>query len=214
MDASLIIVIIFIVIIAVIISITNEKKRTEKFKQIAPQIGLRFIEDNHEKYSFKIFKKGHSQKIKNNLNGSYDGFSIDVFDYIFTIGYGRGRKTHKQTVAIVKLKNRILPKFNLGPESFFHRIGDLFGSHDIDFEQFPKFSKNYLLKGDSESEIRNIFNQKVIQYFEKQEYIRNIEANSDQILYYTLNHRFRPDELIEFLDQAIEVAKIFDRSEW
>jgi len=35
----------------------------------------------------------------------------------------------------------------MGPESFFHRIGDVFGFKDIDFDEEPGFSGCYLLKG-------------------------------------------------------------------
>jgi len=49
-----------------------------------------------------------------------------------------------------------LPFFELKPENTFHKIGQVFGYQDIDFEAFPNFSKGYLLRG--------LMNQKFVNY--------------------------------------------------
>jgi hypothetical protein len=216
----------FIIFGAVILSIGgilifvyfSEKKRTELMMQAARQRGFSFKPKPElavlEKYKeFKLFNKGHSKKIRNMMEGSKNGKSFIIFDYRYTIGGGKSSHTYNQTVAVVKLYS-VIPLFYLGPQYFFHRIGEMFGSKDIDFEKYPVFSKMYLLKGGSEHAIRQLFNDEVISYFEKQPKGVNIESDGKRIAYYRLSKRVKPEQLDSFLEEASKVVGFFDKEEF
>jgi hypothetical protein len=62
------------------------------------------------------------------------------------------------TVTLIEIEKFYIPSFFMGPESLFDKIGELFSKTYIDFKEFLRFSKNYLLKGSDETIIRSLFN--------------------------------------------------------
>ena len=50
-----------------------------------------------------------------------------------------------------------VPRFALTREGLLHRVGAALGFQDIDFDEDPEFSKRFVLKGDDEHAIREIF---------------------------------------------------------
>jgi hypothetical protein len=89
------------------------------------------------------------------------------------------------------------PKFELEPENTFHKIGQVFGYQDIDFESFPIFSKKYLLRGNDEAKIRELFTPEVIKFFERNQNI-HIEAQGNTLIFYRPSKRCKPDEIKGF----------------
>ena len=160
---------------------------------------------------FKIFKKGHSRKAYNLLRGNKEGKELLIFDYDYVTGGGKNRTVHKQTIAEVKMQGTALPKFILGKENFFHKIGDVLGFKDIDFNTNKVFSDKFLLKGAPENGIRNIFNSNVLYYFENQDSDINVEGHLDRIIYYKAGRRIKPNEITPFMQKSLEIANLFDR---
>ena len=68
---------------------------------------------------------------------------------------------HSSTTAQAVLSFRSpglnLPRFVLRPAALFHRMGDVVGLHDIDFDAHPQFSKKYLLRGTDDEKVRDLF---------------------------------------------------------
>ncbi len=122
---------------------------------------LRLLKD------FRLFKKGFSKKITNILQEKEEFLTSDIriFDYQYTQRYGKTTKTYKQTVFFIQSKALDLPKFYMEPEYFFHRIANFFGINDIDFEAYPEFSKQYLLKSKDEDRLRSKMSEEVLHYF-------------------------------------------------
>ena len=50
------------------------------------------------------------------------------------------------------------------PENFFHKIGSLFGMQDIDFEEWPEFSHEFLVQGD-EWGVRRLMDEGLAKFF-------------------------------------------------
>ena len=50
------------------------------------------------------------------------------------------------------------------PETFFHKIGSLFGMQDIDFVEYPEFSRKFLVQGD-EWGIRHLMDEELAKFF-------------------------------------------------
>ena len=191
---------------------TLDKKRTEGMKNYAMQRGFAFVDRPNisEFQRFKVFSKGHGKIAKNMLRGTKNNKEIQIFDYKYTIGYGKNQRTYNQSVFVAKL-NKVLPDFTLGPENFFHKIGDLFGFKDIDFQMYPKFSKKYLLKGDSVASIKSIFNSDVIHFFENKEFRYNVEVQGNMALIYRLSKKVNIDLINQFMDDNLQIVNKFDR---
>ena len=122
-----------------------EKKRTEKFKLVAEQLGLPSYPKGDDSLieslsSFHLFSQGHSEKFRNMLHGVTEHVDVAIFGYEYTV-YPGGQHAHtfRQNVIYFRSPALNLPQFALRPENLFDKIGDVFGGQDIDFESHPKF---------------------------------------------------------------------------
>ena len=114
---------------------------------------------------FRLTAQGGSRTITNVLRKQQGLLEYDValFDYSYH-DYAI-RHTVRQTVLFLESQQLGLPVLRLQPETILHKLGELFGLHDIDFVRFPKFSGQYRLTGDDEDFIRHHFTEKVLNFF-------------------------------------------------
>lgn len=193
------------------------KQRTAEIQQLAHHLNYDFQEK--ETFNslpllkdFALFKRGFGKKITNVLHHNDEWNQIDnkIFDYKFAISTGNSTRIFRQTVFFIQSKKLGLPNFWLKPEKFFHRIGNYLGlTQDIDFEEFPEFSKNYLLQGEDEELTRYIMNNELLQFFSlnKGWYIEGINY---YLIIYKWNTLFAPihiEELIRNGKSIFEMLK-------
>jgi len=89
----------------------------------------------------------------------------------------------KTTVLIVQDYTRTIPDFSIEAEGMFYNLREYAGNKDIDFVEFPLFSKKYFLTGEDEKAIRQFFNTELIQLFEKKSgYV--IESKNNTLIIY------------------------------
>ena len=187
-----------------------EKKRTEKWQNAAEELGLGFYPEGDSATEgrlsrYQLFNSGRSRKMKNLIQGTTDEVHLAIFDYQYTTGGGKNQHTHKQTVVLVESPQLVIPNFSMRAEGFFDKIGGMLGFQDIDFEEHPKFSQMYVLKGDNETEIREFFNAEIIQFFEAQPAI-SVESNlGGSLIFYQPGRRRNPEELKDLLTSAYEI---------
>ncbi|MCC6725933.1 MAG: hypothetical protein IT258_15600 [Saprospiraceae bacterium] len=152
----------------------NDGARAEQLRQIAGQLGMEFCEqDDYGMIAllrdFHLMGKGGRHEISNILTHTSplmeDRFHI--FDYRYTISTGKSSHTYRQSVLFINSKQLAMPEMLMKPEHFFHRLGNWLGlEQDIDFEEHPEFSRNYLLQGEDEARVRRTMNHDdVIRFF-------------------------------------------------
>ena len=190
-----------------------EKKRTEALQRIADALNFSFERKGDELLlaihnNFDLFSKGRSKKISNVMHGSSGDMDITIMDYKYTVGSGKNSTTYSQTLIVVQSKYLQLPSFTLSPENIFHKIGGIFGYKDIDFNSHPKFSKQYLLRGDDEEAIRNTFNDELLEFYEKNKAL-NTESDYDKFIYYRAAKRLGPKDIQAFLQEGINLYGLF-----
>jgi len=184
-----------------------EKKRTEALELIAKSLGFSFSKSGREKTklsheNFELFSMGDKRKIKNEIWGNNNKNKVSIFGYSYRTGSSEeNSSTSNQTVLSIEDSELNLPKFELKPENAFHKIGQVFGYQDIDFESFPVFSNKYLLRGSDEVKIRELFTPAVIKYFEKNQNI-HIEAQGNTLIFYKPSKRSKPDEIERFYQEG------------
>jgi len=196
----------------IFISMKIEKKRTEDLKQYSLRGGFNFkkVSTDIDLGTFSI-NTGHSRKIWNALEITKDDIKWDIFDYRYTIGYGKNRTTYIQTVFMATKQGVNLPKFYLIPEHIFHKIGNIVGYKDVDFDMYPVFSKKYFLKGNDEASIRQIFKPEILRYLERNVIKDHIEAAGPRIIYYKPFKRIKPQELTKKFEEVKRVVGMFLR---
>lgn len=200
-----------IIVVAIIWSVIHERKRREKLTAIAQQMGLSFDPKgtmpaggfNHA----PLFNLGRARRTKNVMSGQVEDVQLHLFDYQYTTGSGKHSSTHRYTVAALEVRNFNLPKFHLKPEHFGHAIAKLFGYDDIDFTDFPVFSKKYHLSGDNEDAVRSVFTPDVLAYFEENAKGNlSVEAWDSWLVLYRSGGRKKPNKWPTFLQDAFEVV--------
>ncbi|MBU2983807.1 hypothetical protein KO528_00460 [Saccharophagus degradans] len=203
---------IVIAVIAFFVGRHKAKLRTQALTEKARSLGMQFshpprVETTQRFNNFALFDRGRSQSFLNELWRKDINEEVCVFGYRYVTGSGKNSTTHMQTVFAVTNKQLNLPNFALSPENFFHKIGQVFGYSDIDFDNHPSFSKSYLLRGSNEAQIRQLFNRNVIQYFEKHAKL-SVEGQGDTLLIYKQRSRVEPHELQQFIQNCTLLYKL------
>ena len=190
-------------------------KRSAALKDLAAQLDLEFEENDHygifdKICDFELIKKGRKKGITNviALRDDFKDFDARLFDFSYVISSGKSSRTYSQSVLFVESYRLALPEFWMYPEHIFHRLGNWFGIQDIDFEDFPEFSKSYQLRGEDEYYIRSQMNQQVLRHFTNQKGW-HLEGANFFMLFYQHDKLFEPSELTHFLENGKRVFKLF-----
>ncbi|MBN2104648.1 hypothetical protein JW835_11465 [bacterium] len=204
-----------LLVIIFIASIRNEKKRTETLKQKAGMRGFTFqdkagLEVIPLSNEFHLFSRGHSKRVQNFMQKSGLDSEEAIFDYIYTTGSGKNRSIHRQTVYLFHSDRLHLPVFAVRPEHVFHKIRQIFGYQDIDFKQYPEFSKKFILRGKDEAAIDKIFTQDVIACFLHEKKLCVESAGKDLIIYWS-GKRIKPNLLFKQYETVRKVYQILQQ---
>ncbi|MEM8867981.1 MAG: hypothetical protein AAGC73_06905 [Verrucomicrobiota bacterium] len=189
----------------IILGYRAQKKRSERLAGIAEGLGMQFTPDSQKSDGFgfshmPLFSKGRSRRIRNLMSGPMADADGYLFDYRYTTGGGKNSSTYNQTVAVFHVPQHDLPGFSCKPEHFFHKVADMFGYDDINFESYPVFSKNFRLTGTNEAAVRTIFSPQVIELLQKQtDKPWSIDAEGKWIAIYRPSRRIPPEQWSEFL---------------
>lgn len=197
----------------IVLSLVQARKRREAWQQAARKMKFQFLEaDNAEDRFglFKIFNLGRNRTSYNVLVGKNDSDEVRMFDYSYRTGSGKNSHTYTQTLCIIKSSDLSLPHFFIRRENaIFDFLGKLFGGQDINFDEDPTFSKTFVLQGESETAVRQLFDSRIRRLFlQFGGQNMQVEARGDTIL-------FNPGELIDpvsapsLIMKAINVKKTF-----
>ena len=192
------------------------KKRTEAYSLQAESLGLEFSENRDELIdrisNFRLFKLGRAKRVRNVLSGDAGDVSISIFDYQYTTGTGKHKRTPRQTIILLESANINAPDFSMRAQGFFDKFGKVLGFQDIDFETHPTFSKMFVLQGPEETLVRNFFSPELLQFFETMPN-SSVEGQQGKIIIYRGNKLAAPEELKTKLASAYEIyGRIVDRA--
>lgn len=126
-----------------------EQKRRAAFKAWADSHGFRY---SHQKdpelrrvYGFlDRLQVGHSRSGYHVLRGDWAGRPAAAFQFRYTVGSGKSQHTVHVGVALLHLEQSF-PELLISPENILHRLGEMFGFDDIDFESVT-FSKAFQVR--------------------------------------------------------------------
>lgn len=187
-----------------------EKKRRETLRRTASELGLEFAPKPNDLLRapltrLALFNKGRGCRAKNALSGQIEDIRVAIFDYRCTTGSGKNSSTHRQTVAAFEIPQSAFPAFEMRPEHIFHKIGNVFGYRDIDFDDYPSFSARYHLRGENEEAIRALFGAEVIEFFSGRNKLW-IEARGSVVIIYRAGRRVKPGEISALLADSFDIA--------
>lgn len=150
----------------------SKQQRIASMRKVAYDLDMKYQEKDEWGLlgmlkGFKLFRRGMGKKITNILYRQEALMQMEtrIFDYTYKVSTGKTSRIFRQTVFFVESKALGLPEFLMKPENFFHKIGTFLGMQDIDFEEYPEFSDQYLLRGEDEDFIRATMTDSVLKYF-------------------------------------------------
>ncbi len=205
------------VVVTLVILLTRraERNRAEALQQAATTLGFSFeaegdLDQLRALGDLPLYGHGHSRKVRDVMAGRAGDVDLRVFDYQYTTGGGKESHTWRQTVALYPGAARDLPDFVLSPENILHKVGQLLGYQDIDFDSSPVFSSRYLLRGPDEEAIRAAFPVETRSFLEQQPGW-TVEVRGGTAAIYRSDKRLRPEDLNAFVEDTRAVLRAIRR---
>jgi MFS superfamily sulfate permease-like transporter len=157
------------------------------------------------KYKDFPIQTGHKIQYEENVLSKYTEFGkIEVSDITLTEGALQERKDTVITVIEVTETPLTIPDFALEPEGLWSKFSELVNGKDIDFNDFPKFSEKYYLRGEDETNIRKFFDKPVVQFLEDYDEM-HIECHKNKLLFYKKRDVLTPGEVTLAINFAEEL---------
>ena len=133
---------------------------------------------------------------------------MGMFGCRYVTGGGKHTRVIRQTVIYFRSPQLHLPEFALRPENLFHKMGAAFGYQNIDFDSHRKFPKKYLLRGNDEQKVREVFTHELLAFFEAEEGI-SAEGSGDQLIFCRGGERISPEDVRPFMEEGLQVFRLF-----
>jgi len=136
--------------------------------------------------TFHFFDSRPIEYKENIIQGKYLNHKVEweISDVTFSEGAMLAKEVYHSSIQYIKLPKEA-PQFVLRREELVDRVFDrvrVFSSmRDINFSDYPEFSKQYYLKGDDKEKIKSFFNDEILTYFINNP-IEQIECNGKEIL--------------------------------
>ncbi len=155
------------------------------------------------KYKDFPIQKGNKIRFEENTLSKYlDIGKIEVADMTLIEGARQASTETHMTIVHVSETDLPIPDFALEPEGLGTKLSELIGFKDIDFKEYPDFSRMYYLHGHPEPIIRDFFSTRIIRFLESHEEI-HIECHKHRLLLYKKLDLLDTAE-IEFLEKFAE----------
>jgi hypothetical protein len=141
---------------------------------------------------------------ENTLTRYTDHDRIDVSDITLTQGAMQEKEETVITVIHVSEIDISIPEFALEPEGLWSKLSELSGGRDLDFTEYPAFSKKYYLRSEAEDQVRQFFSEPIIRFLENREEM-HIECHRNKLLFYKKRDVLEPSEI----DYVVQFAEDF-----
>jgi Flp pilus assembly protein TadD len=191
-----------------------DKKRSEKMEAAAKALGFTFrkkptAEDRTLTAGSQLATIGRSRNIRNIVElPESDGTQLTLFEFQYVTGGGKSSRTHYQTVARFRSSKLNLPSFELRPEGLMAKLVQSLGFKDISLEGRPKFNKMFVLRGQDEAAIRQLFTGPILDYCEGEKWLW-MSGAGDRLLVHRENYRAKVEEIEAYAARAREVFALF-----
>lgn len=190
------------------------RKRTQDLSAVACQLSFQFVPQGHDKFhqsleEFHLATLGVRQRLSNLMHGKIEQTDVAIFDYEYVIPAGKHSRTASQTVIWLQRRGTKRTEFALRPESFWNAIGNWIGHGDINFDSHPTFSREYLLRGDDENAVRELFTDDVLTFYEQHSGL-STEGAGNKLLVYRAEVLLAPDDITSLLTEALQLLSLLE----
>ena len=198
------------------------KKYADAMRKVAESLNFTYekswdMSSLNNYIGFDFYKnKKDLQFIKHIMSGSRNCVDITIFEFTHRkrrISSDESNHINQtQTVFVFKADGMDLPHFEMNPKGIFNKIGVIFGKQDITFQAHPLFSNKYVLRGDDEKLIRQVFDESVLSFFEKHTGL-TVEGKNNTLIIYKRLQVIESHMISTYLDGYLNIQKIFMANE-
>ena len=187
--------------------------RVKKIKDFAESSGFLYEERPEFDFEFKdlgisLFLEKHDVSMLHALQDVSGISGGKYFDYQYAVGYGKHRFVNNCGVALFRSAGLSMPQFELSPETMAGRIDDLLAKSDIDFDQYPAFSRKYALSGPDRERITSLISPAVAAFFEQLPEGWSIQAAGDCVIAFKTGYVSAKD-YPAFIKEARAIFSVF-----
>lgn len=125
-------------------------KRKDSFQALAARLGLSYHESGgrpDRSLPFACLRKGSRRRSRNVLEGTYRGYQVRCFDFLYDVQTGKESRTETVGFACARVPGARWPDLAIQPEHIGHKVIDALGADDIDFES-DEFSRKFWVRSD------------------------------------------------------------------
>ncbi len=191
-----------------------EWKRRKALERLAEELGLRYVRrDPSIAKDFRCLdalRKGRGRYALNVLRGTYQGYSVQVFDYPYQSASVRTQGWPSASgwffsVLLLELEKEF-PELRIYPTSVLSKLGKMLGLQSIEFESV-EFSQAFAVKSADRKFAYDICHQRMIEYLlEHQDVSLEVE---DRYVAVSLPRRLAPWEIRRWLSRLVEIRELF-----
>ncbi len=191
-----------------------DRERLRKIEEQARSLGWTFRRqptraDNDLPIGCYLAETGRDPAVSNVLEvARTDDLNFVLFDYKYTVSYGRSEHSPHQTIARIKSPLLKLPSFLLFPETIFSTMAKMFGQTDVNFPDSPEFSDRYILRGQDEAALRAIFSPALRKALEPLEHL-TIEGADDVLFIFRVERRIKAEDYVSRIEEDKRILRLF-----
>ena len=193
-----------------------DKKRREQWQEVATALGfesLTVVPDELDGIAGRstLLTTGRQRTWSNIFRRQVDSLGVVFGDYHYTVGHGKNTKVWYQTIILFHSPTFTSPRFEIKPEGWFSRIGEMLGAQDIDFADAPEFSKKYVLKSDDETAVRDFLRPDILELLAG---LQNLclEVRDGSLMFWFDRRTIPPSEFKTAFEQAFSVYTAMSQS--
>ena len=154
---------------------------------------------------FKDFpiQRGHKILFEENVLAKYSEIGkIEASDISLQEGVMQDKSETQITLLQLSDVDKVIPEFALEPEGLWSKLFEGMAGKDIDFAEYPTFSKKYYLRGEDETSITVFFSKSLIEFLEGTEPM-HVECHKNRLIFYKKRDLLEPSE-IEYMSKFAE----------
>jgi MFS superfamily sulfate permease-like transporter len=164
--------------------------RQKSLLKMANEEGLAFIYLKIKSMPhLKYFELAQRQRLlfRENTLTAYEEFGeIHVFDLHLTTGARQQSEEQSISAGWIELPGHINMDFKLVKEDLLEKAKAFSGMQDIDFPEYPLFSRKYSLTSNSPKEVKQIFGEGLVKLLEREDQYQ-VEAKGKELFILPLN---------------------------
>lgn len=172
--------------------------REMRLKEMAKEYGWSFEAEptgNKDFYeSFYFFKSRPLEIMSDRISGNDGDIKWELCDVQFDEGAYMASEAYKITLSCIILPYAI-PKFTIEKKGLFERFVPIAAHRDIDYILYPEFSRNFVVKVESEADFESFMTEELHDLIEESQF-HHLESNGQAILIF--NDQFKIAGLKEY----------------